>query len=189
MYGYTFEKPTDIKLIVLFAIKHLKDYADNAEITDILLHNKIVDYFDMQQCLDEMVKSGMVTAGLADGRHIYSNTKTGQDALEFFAERIPPTVRERLLYSARNRLKAKKNLLSVSAKHHRANELEHVAVCEITESGEPLFQMSVRLGAEETAKKACKIFKSNPQRVYSEVLRLLLDEEMSNSAGNQNKPV
>ena len=92
----------------------------------------------------------------------------------YFIEKIPLSVRERILLSIRQYQKQLKNALEIVADYDKINELEYVINCSVSENGNQLFKISMSAGSQEMASEACKKFKKDPQKVYSEILRILL---------------
>jgi len=174
MPGYTFVEPTDIKLIILYIIKNYNLPLDNSQITDIFMSHSFVDYFTMQEYLDQMIEGELIEIYIENNIKKYILTLRGQDALKFFIDKIPVTVRERILLSIRQYQKQLKNALEISAHYHAANELEYVINCSVSENGNELFAVTMSAGSKQMAVDACNKFKKDPQKIYSEILRVLL---------------
>lgn len=172
---YEFKEPSEIKLIILYLIKSFNGPLDNGQITDLFMYHSFVDYFTMQEYLDEMDKAGLVDIYMEDGVRKYILTGLGQNSLEFFADRLPKTVRERLLMSVRRYQKRLKNQLEVQANYHAENELEYMMDCAIYESGVPLLTLKISAGSKDAAMKMAARFKEEPQKIYSEIIRLLTE--------------
>lgn len=173
---YTFTEPTEIKLIILYIIKNFKMPIDNGQITDIFMSHSFVDYFTMQGYIDQMTDDKLIEVQSDNEIRKYFLTERGNEALRYFIGRIPRTVRERVLLSIKTYQKRLKNQIDVTAEFRELNELEYGVDCTICESGQPLFSVFLSTGSKESAREACKRFKENPEKVYSELLRVLLAE-------------
>ena len=57
---YKFEEPSEIKLIILYIIENYREPIDNGQITDIFMSHDFVDYFTMQQYLNELLDTHLV---------------------------------------------------------------------------------------------------------------------------------
>lgn len=174
MAGYTFTEPTEVKLIILYIIKNYNLPLDNGQVTDIFMSHAFVDYFTMQEYLDQMIEGGLVDVYIESDIRKYILTQRGIDAITYFIDKIPFTVRERLLLSIRQYQKQLKNKLEISADYRAANELEYSIDCSVSENGNQLFSISMSAGSKQMASDACKKFKKDPQKIYSEILRVLL---------------
>ena len=174
MAGYKFTEPTDVKLIILYIIKNYNMPLDNGQVTDIFMSHAFVDYFTMQEYLEEMIESGLVDIYVEEGIRKYILTGRGQDAITYFIDKIPLTVRERILLSIRQYQKQLKNKLEIVADYNAINELEYIIDCSVSENGNQLFKISLNAASQQMASAACKKFKKDPQKVYAEILRVLL---------------
>ena len=169
---YEFKEPSEIKLIILFIIDSFNAPLDNGQITDIFMHHSFVDYFTMQECLDEMIEAELADIYVEDGIRKYILTQLGQNSLGYFADRLPKTVREKLLTSVRRYRKRLREELEVSAVWRPVNELEYVVDCSVSESGAPLLSLSISAGSKDAAREMAERFKKNPQKIYSEIIRV-----------------
>lgn len=175
MPGYKFNEPSEIKLIILYIIKNYNMPLDNGQITDIFMSHSIVDYFTMQDYLDQMIEAELVETFLENEIRQYIITQKGKESLNYFIDRIPLTVRERILLSIKQYQKSLKNQVEINSHYHPINELEYAVDCEICENGSPLLKISISTGSKEMAKEAAKKFKTDHQKVYTELLRILLN--------------
>lgn len=171
--AYIFTDPLDVKLIILFIIKNYKMPVDNGKITDIFMSHAFVDYFSMQTYLDQMVENGLVNIYPEDGVRTYVLTEAGEEAFSAFKERIPLSVREGILLSIKTYKQKQIKNMEVTATYKPVNELDYAIECALYEQGVPLLTLTVNAGSLELAKSGCEKFKKNPQKIYSELLRVL----------------
>lgn len=174
---YTFTEPSEVKLIILYIIENYGEAIDNGQITDIFMEYEFVDYFTMQQYLDELCKMHLVDIDLAEGRRLYFLTKHGKEAYTAYIKKIPVSVREKLLIGIRAYKKNEKHANDISATLRPINELSYAAELSVRESGFPLLDVRLVMGSEETAREACRRFRENPQEVYDALLKILTEQK------------
>lgn len=174
---YTFEEPTEVKLLILYIIKNYQEPIDNGQITDVFMTHAFVDYFTMQQYLNELVSARLVDVDTKSGRRYYFLTNHGEEAYQSFIGKIPRTVREKLLLTIRAYKKQQKASADIQADYAAINDLEYAAHCEIRESGFPLMELRLTVGSKETAMEACRRFREEPQKVYAALFRILTENE------------
>lgn len=170
---YNFNEKIDVKLIALFIIDNFKMPVPNAFVVDTLMLEPFVNYFDLQEDLAELEEEELVTFFVEDSTRFYSITDKGAQALEFFSQRIPKTVRERLLRAIKIKVKDLKNALSIKAEYKKLNDIEYGITLGISEGNFDMFSVSVSVSDELMAKKICAAFKTDPQTMYSEFLNVL----------------
>ncbi len=170
---YSFDEKIDVKLITLFIIDSFKIPVPNSYIVDVLALEPFINYFDLQQQIGELEEDEFVTYYIEDNARFYSLTEKGTQALEFFSQRIPKTVRERLLRIIKIKIKDLRNALSIKAEYKKVNDIEYSVSLGISEGNFDMFNVSISVSDELMAKKMCAAFKNDPQTLYSEFLSIL----------------
>lgn len=170
---YSFDEKVDVKLIALFIIDNFKMPVPNSYLVDILALEPFINYFDLQQQMGELEEEEFVTYYIEDDARFYSLTEKGTQALQFFSQRIPKTVRERLLRTIRIKIKDLRNALSIKADYDKVNDIEYSVTLGISEGNFDMFKVSVSVSEEIMAKKICAAFKNDPQTFYSEFFSIL----------------
>lgn len=170
---YSFDEKVDVKLIALFIIDNFKMPVPNSFIVDTLSLEPFVNYFDLQHQIGELEEEELVTYYIEENDRFYSLTEKGSQALGFFSDRIPKTVRERLLKAIKVKIKDLKNALSVKADYKKVNDIEYLVSLGISEGNYDMFNVSISVSDEILAKRMCASFKNDPQTLYSEFLSVL----------------
>ncbi len=170
---YSFEDKIEVKLIALFIIENFKMPVPNSFIVDTLMLEPFVNYFDLQNQMAELEEEEFVTYYVENNDRFYSNTPKGTQALGFFGDKIPKTVRERLMRAIKIKVKDLKNALSIKAEYTQVNDIEYSVSLGISEGHFDMLTVSLSVGDEVMAKKMCAQFKKNPQAMYSELLSVL----------------
>ncbi len=170
---YSFDEKIDVKLIALFIIENFKMPVPNSFIVDTLSLEPFVNYFDLQHQMGELVEEELVTFFVEENDRFYSLTDKGSQALEFFRNRIPKTVRERLMRAIKTKIKDLKNALGIKASYEKVNDIEFQVQLGISEGNFEMFKVSLSVSDELLAKKMCAAFKNDPQSLYSEFLSVL----------------
>ncbi|MBE7033898.1 MAG: DUF4364 family protein [Ruminococcaceae bacterium] len=170
---YSFDEKIDVKLITLFIIDGFKMPVPNSYIVDVLALEPFINYFDLQQQIGELEEDEFVAYYVEDNARFYTLAEKGKQALEFFSQRIPKTVRERLLRIIKIKIKDLRNALSIKAEYKKVNDIEYSISLGISEGNYDMFNVSISVSDELMAKKMCAAFKNDPQTLYSEFLSIL----------------
>ena len=72
------------KLILLYIIDKTDIPMSNLQITKLILENKFMNYFMLQQYLNELYESKFLAADTVEGKKMYKITNTGRQTLELF---------------------------------------------------------------------------------------------------------
>lgn len=78
----------DNKLLILYIVKKLKHPCSNIHITDIILNNNFLNYFLLQQYLNELVENNYLTIINVKNEELYKIAPRGKKVLEMFQNRI-----------------------------------------------------------------------------------------------------
>lgn len=173
MPGYKFSEQPELKAIILYIIDSFGKPAAGGFVTDIFMTHEFVDYFTMQTYLDNLVSTGLVEVFEEDNTRKYILTDIGKEAVSLYKDKIPNTVRKKILRSIKAYRKEVEEALNVSAEYKPYNELEHMAVLSISEGGSPLLHMEVNCGSKKMAMDVCHAFKRNPQKYYEKILNVI----------------
>lgn len=173
---YHFDSKEDIKLIILTVINDFNIPVSNAMIVDTVLTHSFAEYFDIQQYLYELTDSQLVTYYVEKDVRYYSLTRKGKNAVEFFSNKIPRTVRERLYKTAKIKAKEQLDSQSIIAEYYPENDMEFTVVLKIVERGYDMLNLKMSVGSESIAKAMCERFSKDPENVYSTVFGLLVDK-------------
>lgn len=173
---YHFDSKEDIKLIILTVIQDFNMPVTNAMIVDTVLKHSFAEYFDVQQYLFELTDAELVTYYVENSVRYYSLTKKGRDTVSYFAAKIPLTVRERLLSSAKENAKKLRDSMSVKCEYYKENELEYTVSLRITERGYDLINLKLSVGSEKIAKAISSRFEKDPEGFYTRIFSVLIEE-------------
>lgn len=78
----------DNKLLILYIVKKLKHPCSNTYITDIILNNNFLNYFLLQQYLNELVENDYLTIVKVKDEELYKIAPRGKKILDMFQNRI-----------------------------------------------------------------------------------------------------
>lgn len=171
--AYKFSEPGEIKTIILYIIKTFGG-ADISSVTDVFMEYEFVDYFSMRLAIDELRGAGLLDVYREGSSDKYILSDIGKEAMEGFEKNIPLSVRGSIHDTVKEyKLNIEKGQV-ITAKYIKHSDFDHEAELSINEGGTPLLKLSLCLGSADDAKKICKNFKKNPQRVYDLVLNGLL---------------
>ncbi len=87
-FGFIHEK-LDIKLLILFVLRHLPSEIDGERLGDLVLIDGGIGYFDYKQCLAELVN----TAQIEENEDGYRITAKGSRNSEILESSLPYSVR------------------------------------------------------------------------------------------------
>ncbi len=161
------------KLILLYLIDKINVPVSNLQITKLILENKFMNYFLLQQFINELSEGKFLDTETVDGKALYRITGTGRQSLEYFSGLIPPGIKAMIDNSFAAIRKNIRNETLITADFVPGNENEFVAVCKVGEDNFPLMEIKVTVGTRNDARAICGNWLKHSQDIYSEIINVL----------------
>ncbi len=161
----------EIKLMVMYAIKTLRKSPSYTVLGQILTSSADVTYFEIQQFVYELIEQGNIEECNIDETTVYTLTKSGEDACEFFSQRIPANVRRKIEDGAYQVNNDKSDENKIYADYIPINLSEYKVRFGIIENNIRLIDFEMYAGSKERAKKMCEYFKEHTHEFYFNMLK------------------
>lgn len=164
------------KLKLLYILKYINIPLTNIEITNFILDNKIMDYFTLQQFLSDLCDSSFIVLNSKNGNEYYSISKEGVAVLEMFDEKLPDYFLNEVEKCYSNfKIEIKKNRELLGHYYKKQND-EFVVSLQAMENESTIFSLSINVPDEELAKNICKKWDSNPEEIFSKIIKTLTSD-------------
>lgn len=163
-----------VKVLLCYLLSKLDRPVSEEQLLEIAEDSGVINYFYLSEAVEELLKTGAVSAEASENGRIFRIEEKGRLGSEYFNRYIPMTFRRSILSSA----------YSFFAKIRRENECR----CEIVPAdngysvsfsigdGSPeLMRLSLYAPDEEQAEHIAEKIKRNPTQFYQNVIRLVLE--------------
>ena len=181
-------KPNDYetKLIILCALHDLKKSPTYQILNQVVYAGADISYFEMQPYLDDLIEMGSVEEFSIDESKVYTATDTGEEAYEFFSQRIPASVREKIKNAAEDVNGDKSAGNKIYADYIPINaEEEYKVVCGVLENNIKIVHFEMYVGPKERAKNICRYFKTHTSEFYADLLSMLEKDAENKKSENE----
>ncbi|MCX7921725.1 MAG: DUF4364 family protein [Clostridia bacterium] len=162
------------KLILLYIIDKINIPVSNLHVTKIILENRFMNYFFLQQFLNELCDNNLLECNVLNDKTYYIITRRGKETLSYFLNLIPPGIKASIDNTISSIKKAIKNETHVTAEYLPESENEYVVSCKIQEDNFTLIDLKVTVGSKHDARAICDSWKKNPQEIYQEIISCLI---------------
>jgi len=186
------------KLIILYIMHRLNMPVSNIHITKMILETRLMNYFVLQQCFNELYDGGLIilegsgaAAAVKDtadrnkgtssaagkrpkghsGRYILSDA--GQNTLQYFINLIPPGIKKQLDNATSSARKKIREEILVTADFIPENDDKFTVVCGIREDDFALIDLNVAVGTKKDARSICENWKRHSSEIYAEIIEAL----------------
>jgi hypothetical protein len=163
----------DIKILVCYLLKNVDNPLSFENISEILLQDGLVNYFELVKAVDDLLISGHIDLVIKGEQKFYKSTRLGIGTAELFEHRLPYSVKEKAVKAAINLLgKIKRESEnSVEITENTSGGLN--VCCTILDRDDALLSLNLFVPDKHQAEIVKKQFLANPELVYKGVLSLL----------------
>lgn len=161
------------KLILLYIIDKLNMPLTNTHLTKFVLENKFMNYFLLQQYLNEMCDNNLLACSMTDGKNAYTITESGKQTLEYLLNIIPQGIKNLLDSQLGATKKDIRNETRITADYVPGKENEFIVDCKVDEEDFSLIQLKVTVGTKTDARSICENWKKHSQEIYAELIEII----------------
>jgi predicted transcriptional regulator len=163
------------KLIVLYILDKIEISISNAQITNIILENNIINYFSLQECIAELEKSDLLKLEENQGKLTYQISDAGQRAISMFADRIPKSSKTLINdYILKNKDRIKKES-EIFADFTKNSENEYVVNLKVIENEIVLIDLKLNVVSAKQARLICDKWNSSSSKIYGHIMDSLIN--------------
>ena len=173
------------KIFILYFLKTIDMPIGSMQFVRVMLENRFMNYFYMQQYLSELIEEELVTAEKKDSISYYTISDKGLGVLNMFEAILPAGLKKRVKESI---AAIKKNIrieTMITADYLPEGD-GYTALCKIRENDFSLMEVKIAAGTEEDARSICKNWTSFPQEIYLEILETMIKNRTKDLQANEN---
>lgn len=161
------------KLILLYLIDKINMNISNLQITKIILEKKFMNYFLLQQYLNELCSDNLLTTVQVDGKTCYAITDSGKQTLGYLHNHISSGIKALIDQSMNSIRKNIRNETSITADFYPENENKYIVSCKIREDDYTLIDLNITVGTRNDARTICENWKNHAQLIYQDIVSTL----------------
>lgn len=170
--GFIHDK-LEIKFLILYIAARVVEPVPFDTMLDLTLCDDAIDYFDFSDCLADLVRTDHLTLS-EDG--LYAITEKGLKNSSICETSLPYSVRLRCdknLADCNRKLRRKSQ---VKASTSRRENGTYTVSLSLSDDMGSLMELDLMAAREDMARQLEKRFLSAPERMYSEIMRVLLSD-------------
>ncbi len=163
----------DIRLLICYLLKSVDVPMTRQMLNDAMQEDGLANFFEVGQAIEELLKTGNITADILDEDEVVTVTEKGREAAELLQTSLPRTVREKAVNSAIR--------LVTRAKVERENKIEvrkeddggYTITFTLFDRGTELMKLSVYVVDSLQLEQVKQNFINDPVKVYSSIITSL----------------
>ena len=160
------------KLILLYILSILNEGVSNTTLTSMVLEGHYMDYFTLQQYLNELVVEGYISVDERRKSFYVISTK-GTELLNSMTDLLPAGEKNRIDRTIGPIKKSIKNSSAVSADYTPYDENRCAVNLKIEENGLCVLSVEVATGSKDDARLICKNWEENTSEIYAKIIEIL----------------
>lgn len=167
-HGFIHEK-LDIKIFILFILRHLPDYISFEKLSDYVLVDDGFDYFEYTQCLAELVDTGLII----QKDNGYKATRKGARHAQTVESSLPYTVRTKAEKALAPLVEKMKRDALIGTSHKPLPKGGCKVELSLSDGIGEIISLSILTADEAQAIGMEKNFRENAETLYHSMIGLL----------------
>lgn len=164
------------KLLLLYVLDKMKLSLSSIQITQIVLENTTINYFTLQQYIDELTKNELITKNMSQGKAYFNLTKRGKKTLDLFISRLPENWSKDIdNYISKNRNSILDESHNIGS-YRKKGDGEFEVQLKILENESELINLSLGVATHQQAKDMIDNWKTNGEKIYASIIKSLIEK-------------
>ena len=161
------------KLIVLYMLNRVSFPLTTAQISDFILEKDYTNFLTLQQVINELTETGMISAQTIRNRTHLAITDEGRETLQYFENRISDAIKSEINEYLRKNEFSLRNEVSVLADYYKSTSGEYEARLIAKDRGVNLVDITLSVPIEEMASSICDNWQKKNQAIYKYLIEQL----------------
>ena len=170
----TQEPLTLYKLIILYMLDQVDFPLTTAQLTEFILEQEYTNYLTLQQALAELSDSGLIKAQTIRNRTRLTNTKEGNETLQFFGNRISDAIREDIAKFFDEQEINLRSQVNITADYYKSTSGEYEVHMVAKEKEVTLVDLTLSVPDETMAEEMCDKWEKQNQEIYQYLMEHLM---------------
>lgn len=161
------------KLLLIYILEKINVSISKNKLTEIVLENNLINYFTLQEYINELISSNFLECTEFDKKHRLKLTSKGHKVLKMFKNRISYDKIKIIDSYIQKNISTIKNEISLTADYTIAeNNSFTVNLCAY-EKDITLIDLKINVSTNKSAKSICEKWKANSTQLYNDILKML----------------
>lgn len=169
----------EMKFAILYTLKVYNHPLSLEKLSQLLTWDEdVMSYFDLTILLSELIEDRFIRRMYYMNEECVELSDKGDTTNEFFFERVPSSIRQRIKdFAAGDNFDKKTNPNATIADIIPIATNRYMAELKILDSGSPILELRIDVGQRDKAEQAKEILKAKSKEIYTELCKML-DENL-----------
>lgn len=162
------------KLIILYVLDLSGKELSNSVLSELILEMDDTNYFRLQEAINGLVESGLISMRQTPGTSHYRITPDGTRTLNYLKEEINQETCERLSELMGVKAKPEEDGLCSPAEYYKTPGGSYEVRCRIAQNNISLIDLTMRAPSEEAAEAICLNWPGKANKIYETLMEELI---------------
>jgi hypothetical protein len=162
----------DLKLLILYVLERLTRPVTVVGLSDLVLCDGAINYFDFVDALSSLVDTGHVAA--LDGSRYMITTKGSRNLAEF-VNRLPYTIRLKAGNAAERMARVLEREALIKVGREEREDGSCTVHLDLSDDKGPILHLDLLAGTDKQAERMEQSFRKNAEELYARIANMLLD--------------
>ncbi len=164
----------ELKTLILFALKCAATPVAFDHLSDMVLRDEAIDYFEYVNAINDLVKTEHIYREAKPDAELYFISKKGLKNLESYEGNLPASVREHTKKAVKTILRKVRRQADVSAQIVERDNGTFSVLCKLRDDSGELLSMELTAITDEQAQAISNGFKDKAEKIYNVLLSEML---------------
>lgn len=163
-------------MIVLYMLNRCDVPLSKSQIYDFILEKEYTNFLTLQEVFSELASQNLISEKTVANRTYLEITEEGVQTLEFFGNRINPSIRQQIDEYLKANSITIRNEASIQGDYRKTGENEYLVHLFAIENGQNIIELKIPVPTEDMAQKMLSAWKEKNQEIYSYLFSQLLSD-------------
>jgi|GEM_PF-578182 len=158
------------RLAILYFLDKMHIPIPNSQMTHFMVGANVMNYFDLQQLLGQLVKEGLIDCIKSQGRYFYAINDKGSDIVLRLSDNMPNWIMSVIDNYVKGKHVDLPGESDMPAFYEKKNEEEYIVHCKVIENSMMLMELRINVPNSELAQIICDAWPDKAADVYKAVV-------------------
>lgn len=171
------EELAENKVLILYILNKITDGIKSDNLYKIVSSANAINYFYFQELVTDLINTNLIGSFTKDEDIFIKITSEGQNALVLTKSLLPGILKLKADSVFKEQVSIIAEESSIITEYIPKDENDYTVKCKIVEKNETIFEVSTFAGSRERAKQISDNWKNNANKLYPQIIDLLLNGE------------
>lgn len=171
------QRLAECKVLILYILNKIQKPVTNDVLLQLILSIDDMNYFYFQQFLLDLIENNYIVEVLQDNEKLYKITPSGIKTLDLTLDILPGIKKLKVDNKIKDELNEIEDAVSVISEFEPYHLTEFIVTCKIVENNTTVFEVKTIATDREQAKRITENWKNNSDKIYPQILNILLKEK------------